>query len=272
MPKKLPEKTKIEQETNKPNPPEVKPVETQVTPSETPPEQNESGTEKAEPEKSPSSEIDSRALPNIEPHIYKPEMPETNIQPLETQKGGTVEPSTHEQKPSPLEEEDITANEPLFEPEEKSKKKLYIIVAIIIIGLAAVSVWIFMNFNKNKGAAEKKPETTQSQQISAPVVTEVKEPEGTFDRSKITLEILNGSGVAGVAKKVADSLSALEYQIVKVGNAQENTQTSQIFVSADLEKFQSEFLKDLDGIVEEATISGKLEDSTASARIIIGKN
>lgn len=239
--------------------------------------------EKAEPKSAPEqkspadqnpqiSKIASSALPNLEPHIYKPETPavttaQTSTKTLET----PAESSAPEQKPSPLEEDSIVAGEPLFEPEEKSKKKLYIIVAIIIIGLATVSVWIFMNFNKNKGAAEKKPETTQ-QQTSAPVVTEVKESEGTFDRSQISLEVLNGSGIAGAAKKVADSLSALEYQIVKVGNAQENSQTSQIFVSIDLEKFQGEFLKDLDGIVEEATISGKLEDSTASARIIIGKN
>lgn len=235
--------------------------------------------ENAEKQKSPSdekpkiSEIASKALPNIEPHVYIPETPatatpQTSPKTLET----PAENSVPEQKPSPLEEDSIVAGEPLFEPEEKSRKKLYIIGAVITVIVVAISVWFFMNFNKNKNTEEKKPEITKSQQISAPEVTAEKEPETSFDRSKITLEILNGSGVAGAAKKIADSIAALEYRIIKVGNAEENSDTTQILVSKDLEKFQDEFLKDLEGVIPEATVSGALEDSTASARIIIGKN
>lgn len=249
-------------EEKKSAPQEAKKTETAVPPkAESTPESTSTAN---------LSEISPRALPDVEPHVYKPETPASATpQTTPETKETPAQSSPPEQKPSPLEEDSMVAGEPLFEPEVKSRKKLYIIVSIILVLVIAVSAWFFMNFNKNKNTEEKKPETTKSQQISAPVVIE-EESEVSFDRSKFSVEVLNGSGIAGAARKVADNLAALKYQVVKVGNAQENSQTSQILISKDLEKFQDEFLKDLEGIIQEATISGKLEDSTASARITIG--
>lgn len=248
-----------------PDQPPEKPLEKKDEPKAATPEK------KSPVEENPvASEISSKALPNIEPHVYKPETPAATTQTPPPSKELPAEGGAPEHKPSPLEEDDITANEPLFEPEEKSRKKIYIIGAIILLLVLVASILLFMNFNKNKKVEESKVETAQTPEVSSPTEVAEEKPE-TFDRSKITLEILNGSGVAGAAKKIADNLAALGYQIIEVGNASASEQ-SQIFISNSLEKYKSEFLKDLEEDFKEATISGELEDSTASARIIIGKN
>lgn len=103
-------------------------------------------------------------------------------------------------------------------------------------------------------------------------VAEVEETiivDTSLDPEEISLEILNGSGIAGLAGQWADVFEALGYEIVLIGNGDE-TEVHQMFVQEGLE---DELDKLLDDVAEElsiATVSGYLEDSTASARIILG--
>ncbi len=109
-----------------------------------------------------------------------------------------------------------------------------------------------------------------------PVPTPTPTPSPTpqaLNKSEWSFEILNGSGVTGEAKKIADSIKALGYQVVKSGNADKQSYTkTQIFVKSDLKDKLDLVVADLKDVIKVASYAGELKDSTASARIIIGKD
>jgi len=61
----------------------------------------------------------------------------------------------------------------------------------------------------------KKPTNTPTPK---PTVNPVDKATG-IDRSKLSIQVLNGSGTAGVGKKASDYLESLGYNVVQVGNA-----------------------------------------------------
>lgn len=229
-------------------------------------------------------EISPRSFPNLEAPVYNPEVktpiisahhPE-NAEPISqpaVNQASLEHVDIAETAPTPKESifEDTPAMEyTLPQGEKKSGKKIIIIGIFIVLIIAGIALWLFLNFKKDPKTAEEKTETNQNQIIETSPPPEEK-PAASFDRTKFTLEILNGSGIAGAAKKIADKLSPLGYEIIKVGNAEE-IEITQVYLSSGMESFKSEFLKDLEADFKEASISGELKDSTASARIIIGKN
>lgn len=109
-----------------------------------------------------------------------------------------------------------------------------------------------------------------------PTATPAPTPEPTPDplvRSEWSFEILNGTSTRGEAKRIADKLIELGYQVVKTGNADKTTYiNNELYVQKGLEDKINLVVLDLKDIVKIASISGELKDSTASSRIIIGKN
>lgn len=170
---------------------------------------------------------------------------------------------------APLKVED-PGNETLEEvPSEEKNKKWFVLgccVAIIIIILSIVfAVYLF----KNPPVAEKKVN------FEKPAVVEEKKTEtvtSTFNRGEWSLEILNGSGVKGSATTTSSKLENLGYKIIKTGNADKsNYLKSKLYVSSAFSNQFQELLNDLKEQLSISTISGELTGSTASARIIVGK-
>lgn len=94
-----------------------------------------------------------------------------------------------------------------------------------------------------------------------------------LDRSSLSVQVLNGSGVAGVAKKGSDFLSGLGYSIASTGNADnEDFQGVTIQVKSAKSSFAALLKKDLstDYTVTSAT-SDLSASSSADALVIIGK-
>lgn len=92
-------------------------------------------------------------------------------------------------------------------------------------------------------------------------------------RSDWSFEVLNGSGTSGLAKKIADKLQALGYPVVKTGNADKsNYSQTQIMVKKELLTKTDLVIADLKDIIRIASVEGQLDEGTASARIIIGKD
>lgn len=152
-------------------------------------------------------------------------------------------------------------------PQEKSNQKLFVIGAILT-GLVIIAVIVFLiSARNNISEPVNSPEPT-STPVSSPSAT----PKITLVRSDWSLEVLNGSGVSGAAKKVADKLIALGYQVVKTGNADRDDYTNtQILVKKELLERIDLVIADLKDTAKIASVAGELNDSTASARIIIGK-
>ena len=103
--------------------------------------------------------------------------------------------------------------------EKKSGKKLLIIIIILILLLSG-------GYFALRRVIQPAPVTTP-----APVPTPAPTSQPVLNRSNWSLEILNGSGVTGAAKKIADKIQALGYPVVKTGNADKDSYVlSQILV------------------------------------------
>lgn len=216
-------------------------------------------TEDKQPEKLSDLAATDDAPLKIE-GIKKPgsDIPETNLKaPLKIEEVGEKEEDGQQEK----------SNEQALSPQEQGNKNLFIFGGIVvgIIILATVGFFIF----SSKQPQEQKTITPQSE-TSTPKPTEA--PKKALNRADWSMEVLNGSGVSGAAKKIADKLKDLGYPIVKVGNAdKDDYETSQILVSKTLQDKIDLVLADIKDIVKIASSSGDLKDSTASARIILGK-
>ena len=120
-----------------------------------------------------------------------------------------------------------------------------------------------------------KPTSTQTPtptQKPKPTSNPVDESSG-LDRSKLTVEIKNGSGVEGAAGKMSDALKGLGYQISSTGNAG-NFDYANVTIQVKSDK--SEYLlllkKDLGFSYTVGTASADLSTSvSADAVVIVGK-
>jgi hypothetical protein len=173
--------------------------------------------------------------------------------------------------------------EPKLKPETKIRSfdqtstspsliTLGIIVFSLIFGLSGWILYLNTRFNFLKPI--NLPQLSQTQPSETPAPTsppEVTQPP-VNPRAEITLEVLNGSGVKGVAGTIAGDLEKLGYTILNIDNADAQTYTqteiytAPSFVPSDL------LLSDLAKDYPSATVTGELKDSTASAKIIIGKD
>ncbi len=141
---------------------------------------------------------------------------------------------------------------------------VFLIIGLVVI--AAILGFIFFQMRGLVGTAQPSPEPS-SEPIPSP------SPEPVLNRSDWSFEVLNGSGVTGAAKKVADRIQELGYQVTKTGNADKsNYEKTQILVQKDLMEKIDLVAADLKDVIRIASVAGELKDSTASARIIIGKD
>lgn len=168
----------------------------------------------------------------------------------------------------------IVNNPPMYEQrseEQKSGKKLLIIIVILILLVAG-------GYFAVRRIIQPAPVTTPAPlPISSPTPSPTSQP--VLNRSDWSLEILNGSAITGAAKKIADKIQTLGYPVTKVGNAEggasgtkETYSQTQIFVKKSLQDQVKLIIADLKDIIKIASVAGELKDSTASVRIIIGKD
>lgn len=152
----------------------------------------------------------------------------------------------------------------------KSGMKKFIIWFVILAILALLVGWFATTKIFKGGSSEVKI----TQELTSPTPQPSPSPlEQKLNRAEWSFEVLNGSGVSGLAKKVADQLIELGYQVIKTGNAdKQNYEKSQIFVKDSLKDKVDLVIADIKDIVKIASVAGAIEDSTASARIIIGKD
>lgn len=158
---------------------------------------------------------------------------------------------------------------PYQRPSKGGKKTLLLIIVLIIL-LTGVGFILRHQIRGMIGGSKATPSPAPTPE---PSVVESTPTPAPLVRSEWSFEVLNGSGVTGLAKTIADKLTALGYSVVKTGNADNsNYQTTQIFVKSDLKDKVDLVIEDLRDTVKIASVGGELKDSTASARIIIGKD
>lgn len=169
----------------------------------------------------------------MEEEQIKSELPESLVKPLETQ---------------------------VPEPEYFPRKWLW--VTLIVCGLYAV-ILIFLNFRSNTPKEAKV--TASPTPIASPT------PVPVFDRKNFKIQVLNGSGVAGLAGKAKTKLEALGYPEIAVGNADSKDYTeTEVAIKKSKADFIADIKKDLTGYTlaqDSGTVTG---DSEFDVEIILG--
>ncbi len=194
--------------------------------------------------------------------------------------------------------EDIAFQEPsqtFSAPKKRNPKRL----ALLIIAIIIVVIFSVLITTSNLGKEKEEATTTTSTTITpteTPTPTEVEEDEeedeeeeedtptpnptsnpidkeSGLDRSKLSIEIQNGSGVAGVAGEASTILRNLGYKILTTGNADSfDYEDLTIRVKSKSSDFLSLLESDLEEKYTIGETSSDLSSSTsADALIIIGK-
>lgn len=146
---------------------------------------------------------------------------------------------------------------------KKSGLTNVILIVIILAILIAGGIFSWRYFNKTSQSANVNPSSLQ---------TSTPEPTRSLNRENWSFEVLNGSGVTGVAKKAVGVLTSLGYTVIKTGNADKSTYTqNQLYVRDESSDQIDLLLADLKTDFNIASVSGQLKEGTASARLIIGK-
>ncbi len=173
---------------------------------------------------------------------------------------GGVPPEVEEKEEHRISDEEIFGQK----HEEKAGSKLFKVSIFVLLLLLLANVAFFFFFIKD---------LKKSAPVETAAITPTPTPAPTINKSEWTFEVLNGSGVAGAASKVADALTSAGYTVVETGNADlSDYEQTQIYVKNDLKDKVDLLIADLKDIVKIATVAGELTDSTASARIILGKD
>ena len=135
----------------------------------------------------------------------------------------------------------------------------------MILVTAVFGFYFLKQDSKETPAKEEKTETT---------LTPTPKPKASIDRSEWSLEVLNGTATPGLAKDLADKLETLGYEIILTGNADnKDYEESQILITSEKDSEEIDLLlEDIKKEIDISSSSGDLEDSTASARIIIGSD
>lgn len=179
------------------------------------------------------------------------------------------------------------------EAPRKPKKFFYLVIfLIILVGFFLVRS-LFYGSSEQKETPETTPAPTEYQfptdtpAPSAGPTTGAEKPTVSptsksvnpvdastgLDRSTLSVEVQNGSGVTGAAAKGSDALKSFGYKISSIGNADNDSYEN---VTIQVKSAKSNYLallkKDLGFSYTVGSTSADLSsDSTADALIIIGK-
>lgn len=194
--------------------------------------------------------------------------------------------------------EEIFQSPPNFEsrlgrtgPDSPAKRYITVVVIIIVIVLILLGIFKFASGGSKKiditptPTQEVLPTDTPTPEVSTtpsptekptatpkPSVNPIDKASG-LDRSKLSIHVLNGNGIAGSSKKAADLLESLGYNVTKTSNADNfNYDKTVIQVTSEKSDYLALLKKDLSGTYTIGTASADLTGgSNYSAAVIIGK-
>ena len=155
----------------------------------------------------------------------------------------------------------------------KNAKWLWILIILIVIGAVAFAIFRGIGpFSKLKlgGATEETFESPTPFEFSSP--SPESSPAGQVNRSEASVRVLNGSGIAGAAAALKDSLEGKGWTVDKIGNAESSDFTNTVIrFKASFANFQDTLFEDLssDYSVEVSDENLEATDS-ADIEVILG--
>lgn len=174
-------------------------------------------------------------------------------------------------------------------PPQKSRNFGRLIVIVLILGILIFGAYRLISSRQTTTVPSVAPTPTEFQfptDTPAPSPVTSPTPEVTtiptvnpidsstgLDRSALTVEVQNGSGVVGAASKASDVLKGFGYHVTAMGNADNfNFENATVQVKSAKSKYLTLLKKDLGFSYTVASASSDLSASSAAdALVIIGK-
>lgn len=164
-------------------------------------------------------------------------------------------------------------------PRKKSKLPLIIVAVIGVLLILGVGGWFVMQ-SSSEGDLEASPtpasfnsgSTLQTPQpTSTPAATATATPKAV-DKSKVTIEIQNGTGTPGDAGYVKTELEKLGYKEIETGNATDQgvTTTTVTFDKALSETVVTELTTKLEALFTEVTTKKSTVTGSTQVKIVTG--
>ncbi|MFH1840836.1 MAG: LytR C-terminal domain-containing protein [Candidatus Shapirobacteria bacterium] len=151
-------------------------------------------------------------------------------------------------------------------------KQILLIVLIVVVGLGLVGggIWVSKKALSNKETTSPVAETPI--ETSEPAIEEVT-PTPSLMREDLKVEILNGSGVAGLAAQASQYLEGLGYQEVKTANAGKYDYAETVIQIKESQKSYLEMVKE--DVSKKYPLASEIEnleeESEFDIVIILGK-
>jgi len=219
------------------------------------PEDDQSVQESADQEVSDSS--DDQSMPEIKPMAPKlPKMSQTENPPDE-----------------PEEPQPISAMETKSKPPFPTKLVvlaffLLAIVTTVVIGGVIVYKNAIVGRTSSSQSFQATPEPTRT-----PEATPTPTPATEIDRTQVKIQVLNGSGIKGLASKVVAALEKAGYQDVKSGNADNFDHTkTEASTGSDNQALLDLVSADLKDSYPIATTDTNLKSSSFDVVITLGQD
>ena len=146
---------------------------------------------------------------------------------------------------------------------------LIFLIVLLILGLIGGGVYIYRRTLSQKEAAPEVTPTPEFQVEESPEAS----PAAALDRADLAVEILNGSGIAGLAGEASAYLESVGYTDVKTGNAGSyDYEQTEIAIKQEKQAYLSLLISDLE---EEYSLAEKTSvldaDSDFDVVITLGK-
>lgn len=129
-----------------------------------------------------------------------------------------------------IQRKNSTGTFPAYQKSKKNKAGKYFLILLILVAIIVAAVIYkdeikrFLPLDKFDFSTSTKHTTTTNQVQQLPVENEISDEQEPFTpiQKRIQIEVLNGCGVPGIAKKFSDHLKKLNYDVVNSGNYLEN--------------------------------------------------
>lgn len=131
-----------------------------------------------------------------------------------------------------------------------SKKGLVILVIVIVVFIAGAAYYLLTDPSIDESV---EPTPTPFEQVSPTPTTPVEE----IIRDEVSINILNGTGIAGAAGDLRDALETLGYSNIDVGNAKSTDyeSTEVVFDSDVPEGVRDEITSELESLYDSVDVS-----------------
>jgi len=161
------------------------------------------------------------------------------------------------------------------EPEKNKKQKKGIVFLVLISVTIAAIIFAIAWFFIFRTSGEDMPEKTVEQAVEEPAPTEQPTPTPVpeLDRGELSVKVLNGTGISGVAGKAKTFLENLGYSEIKTGNADSyEYQKTEVSIKEEASEYLDLIIEDLGEDYPTSSDSSTLEeDSLFDIVITVGK-